>query len=140
MHPVMKMFGMITKSLFGKRVCKMYPFVMPKYFSGTRGHIEIDSSKCILCTLCAKKCPADAIVVERKDKFWQIDRFRCIACNACVDACPKKCLTMNKQYTFADTTKAKSVLKVNVEPPPPPKKEAPPVAPATETAPSSPSA
>ena len=46
-----------------------------------------------------KKCPSDAIEVDRKAKTWAIDRLRCVICGACVEVCPKKCLSMDTAYT-----------------------------------------
>lgn len=53
-----------------------------------------DPSKCVYCTLCAKKCPAGAIEVDRANKVWKLDDEKCIACGTCADACPKKCIIM----------------------------------------------
>lgn len=53
-----------------------------------------DSSKCVYCTLCARKCPAGAIEVDRANKTWTLDEEKCIACGTCADACPKKCIIM----------------------------------------------
>lgn len=60
------------------------------------GKVVNDMSKCILCGLCARKCPQECIVVDRKDtKTWSIDRDKCVQCGACVDACLKfKALSM----------------------------------------------
>lgn len=59
------------------------------------GKIVNDMSKCILCGLCARKCPQECITVDRKDtKTWSIDRDKCVQCGACIDACIKfKCLS-----------------------------------------------
>jgi len=93
----MRIAGLVLKSLLGSE-CKMYPFKKPEFFENTRGSIEIDVPKCVFCTLCAKKCPTDAIVVSRENKTWEIDRFKCIACGVCVDCCAKKCLSFSRQY------------------------------------------
>ena len=53
-----------------------------------------DPSKCVYCTLCAKKCPMGAIEVVRAEKKWALDEEKCIACGTCADACPKKCIIM----------------------------------------------
>ena len=49
---------------------------------------------CVFCTLCAKKCPAGAITVDRAEKKWEIDRDACVKCGVCIQACPKKTLKM----------------------------------------------
>ena len=56
--------------------------------------VIFDDSKCVYCTLCAKKCPVGAITVDRAEKTWEIDRSVCVKCGQCVKNCPKKALTM----------------------------------------------
>ncbi len=46
----------------------------------------IDPQKCTGCTLCRRKCPADAISGERKQPHV-IDDSACIKCGACLEAC-----------------------------------------------------
>lgn len=46
----------------------------------------IDADKCRGCTLCAKKCPANAISGELKSAH-KIDRDKCIKCGSCVSVC-----------------------------------------------------
>ncbi len=46
----------------------------------------IDADKCRGCTLCAKKCPADAIVGQVKSAHG-IDQSKCIKCGSCVSVC-----------------------------------------------------
>lgn len=53
-----------------------------------------DPSVCVYCTLCAKKCPGQAIEVNRAEKTWKLDEEKCIGCGACVDNCPKKCIVI----------------------------------------------
>jgi NADH-quinone oxidoreductase subunit F len=47
---------------------------------------EIDSKKCVGCTLCAKKCPVDAIKGEVK-KPHEIIEEKCIKCGLCFKNC-----------------------------------------------------
>lgn len=83
----------------------MYPVVPREWQERTRGHIEINEEACILCGICAKKCPADAITVDRAGRTWTIERMQCVQCNACADSCPKKCLSMAPDYTQPSTEK-----------------------------------
>ena len=47
---------------------------------------KIDTDACKGCTLCAKKCPADAIVGEVKKAHYIVED-KCIHCGTCVDVC-----------------------------------------------------
>lgn len=115
-----KIANVIAKSLFKKPATLMYPVVPREWQERTRGHVEIDVTSCIVCGICAKKCPADAIVVDRASRTWEIQRMQCIQCNSCVDTCPKKCLTMAPEYTQPDTQKVVDTFEI-----PEVKKEAP---------------
>ena len=53
-----------------------------------------DMSKCICCTLCAKKCPQGAIEVNRAEKTWKLNEDDCIACGNCETVCPKKAIVI----------------------------------------------
>jgi ech hydrogenase subunit F len=97
----MSILKIVGRSLFSKPVTRRFPFVKRDAYPATRGHVAIEIGKCIFCSICAKKCPTDAIVVAKPDRNWSIDRLRCIACGACVDACPKKCLAMANSYAPA---------------------------------------
>ena len=51
------------------------------------------AEKCIGCTICAKKCPVDAIRGELK-KPHEVDPELCIGCEICFTVCPKKAIEM----------------------------------------------
>ena len=112
---VLVMAKTATKSLFSKSACKMYPAREPVLYERTRGRIEIGSSKCIVCTLCAKRCPTGAIVVDREKHTWQIDRFKCILCGNCVEGCKPNALSMVNHYTGPVTQK--KIERYTVSPP-----------------------
>ena len=118
MSDILQMFSVIIKSLFKKSACDMYPVKTPKIYDRTRGRITIEESKCILCSICARKCPTGAITVDRANCKWSIERGKCILCNLCVEACPPKCLHMDNQY--AAPTPEKQID--TVTPPPPAKR------------------
>ena len=58
------------------------------------GKPVMDAEKCVYCTLCAKKCPQEAIHVERKEKIWKLDEEKCVECGICAGACPKKAIEL----------------------------------------------
>ncbi len=47
---------------------------------------SIDVEKCTGCTVCAKKCPTNAIIGGRKQPHFIIPD-KCISCGACLEAC-----------------------------------------------------
>jgi ech hydrogenase subunit F len=96
----------IARSALSKYATRLYPFEKRAPYAATRGHIVIDITTCIFCSLCSKRCPCDAITVDKASTTWTIDRMKCIQCGACVDACPKKCLCMDQTYSPASPTKA----------------------------------
>ena len=53
-----------------------------------------DPSKCVYCTLCAKKCPAGALTVDRAPKTWTLDEESCVGCGSCAAACPKDAIVI----------------------------------------------
>ncbi len=107
-----KLGGMTFGSLFKKPETLLYPFETKTPPAGLKGHIVIDASRCILCGICAKTCPADAIAVEKKDRTWAIDPFRCVQCASCVRACPKSCLTMDPASAPIATAQSCTVVEV----------------------------
>ena len=100
-------FKTLFKSLGSKAPTHSYPHApMPKD-PLVRGHIEIEIETCIFCNICARKCPTDAIVMDRKSKEWEISHFQCIVCGECVEACPKKCLFMRAELVGASDVRTK---------------------------------
>lgn len=53
-----------------------------------RSGVKADGRKCILCKKCEIICPANAIMVSRIAKTWELDKRRCIGCYRCIHACP----------------------------------------------------
>jgi len=96
---------MILRSLFHKPATLMYPVIQREWQELTRGHIENQIDDCIFCGICQKKCPTDAIAVDKSNKTWTIQRMQCIQCSSCVDNCPKHCLSNENTYTAPQTVK-----------------------------------
>ena len=47
---------------------------------------EIEADKCKGCTLCARQCPAGAIIGKVKE-VHVIDNEKCVKCGACIEKC-----------------------------------------------------
>ena len=111
------MLRAITRSILTslrRTVTEMYPTKKNKLPPRYRGrHIFFDEL-CIGCSLCAKVCPNDTIVMlerpEQTDPKLKhrpiIDLNRCIFCGYCAEVCPAKCLFMGSAYEMAETSKA----------------------------------
>lgn len=105
MSKLMSFAGHALSNLFHKPVTNNYPFVKNEFTDRTRGSIQIDIDSCLFCGLCAKKCPSDAIKVDKTTKTWSIDRMGCVQCANCANSCPKNCLKVDKNYTEPNTAK-----------------------------------
>jgi formate hydrogenlyase subunit 6/NADH:ubiquinone oxidoreductase subunit I len=79
-------------------VTTRYPFAPRLELPGSRGALVFTKESCVFCTVCAKRCPTGALVVNRSKRKWAIDRLRCIACGYCVEACPKDSLTFAARH------------------------------------------
>jgi ferredoxin len=77
------------------------------------GKINLDSSKCTGCGLCAIECPTGALTVceEVEKDYFQIlfKHGKCVACNLCAEICPEKCLRMERILEM-DKIDSQSVL------------------------------
>ncbi len=112
------------RTVVQRPVTMLYPAQAAKKTALTRGHVTIDESRCISCGTCQRKCPSQAIVLNKDAKTWQIDRLRCIVCNSCVDTCPVKCLFMDTQYSSPVIARSVEIINITyVKPPKPEKKD-----------------
>lgn len=108
------MINRVFKNILSKPATRLYPLYTREPYERTRGRIFFDPENCIYCSLCQKKCPADAINVDRQNTTWELNAFRCIVCGECVGACPKKCISMtNERRHCSDTKKTISIKKDN---------------------------
>ncbi len=116
-----KLGKMTFGSLFKKPETTLYPVQKKTPPAGLKGHIEVNPETCILCSICAKRCPCGAIEVSKPNRTWACDHYRCVQCGSCVLECPKKALVM--EPTYAPVARQKSVDVVNVPEQPKPQKK-----------------
>lgn len=88
----------IIKNLLSSSVTKSYQEEKNYNYELTRGHIEINTEDCLYCGLCSRKCPTEAISINRQNKEWKVNRLKCIQCGYCIENCPKKCIVMKNDY------------------------------------------
>jgi ech hydrogenase subunit F len=119
--------SLVTRSALAKPATRLYPAERRTPYARTRGHIEFRIDTCNFCTICAHKCPTQAIQVSKLDKTWAIDHSRCILCSICVEDCREGCITLSP--TPCPPMRAKDVLMFRQEHAPPPAHETVTVAP-----------
>ncbi|MDR0439217.1 MAG: 4Fe-4S binding protein [Methanocalculaceae archaeon] len=100
----MKMLKTILRQFVHKPVTTTFPAESARYFDATRGHVVFDPSRCASCMICMKRCPSQAIVVDRAAKTWTIDRFRCVICSQCVELCKFNVLSLATGYSVCATS------------------------------------
>ncbi len=91
-----------------------YPVRKQRMAARFRGRHVFFDELCIGCSLCAKVCPNNTIVMleraEQTDPKLRhrpiIDLNRCIFCGYCAEVCPAKCLFMGHAYEMAGKSKA----------------------------------
>ena len=110
-----KIAKVLMKSFFDKPATLMYPVVQREWQERTRGSIDIEAESCILCGICAKRCPTKAIETDRTTGLWTIHRMQCIQCGECAAACPKKCLSMNQKYTEPQPEKVVDSVEIPIQ-------------------------
>lgn len=89
-----KMLPTVLRNLLDGPATRMYPIKVRKPFQNARGHIVFDDDKCVLCGVCAMRCPADAISTDKESKTLSFEPARCIVCEVCVQGCPSDAITL----------------------------------------------
>ena len=56
----------------------------------------VHEDKCTKCTICIKKCPVDAIKLNKKG-FAEVNKEICIGCGVCTRYCPSKTISMKRR-------------------------------------------
>lgn len=65
------------------------------------GELKYKENFCILCGICAKKCPEGAITMD--DKIT-VDFGKCTGCGVCAEVCPKKVVKLiDEKAIICDT-------------------------------------
>jgi ech hydrogenase subunit F len=100
-----EMTWLALKWAIKKPVTSRYPFEPRVAIAGSRGRVTFSREQCVYCTVCAKKCPTGALLVNRVHKRWGIDRLKCIGCGYCVEVCPKKSIALSTQHEAPAVTK-----------------------------------
>jgi len=103
--PYFEMARLALKWAFAEPPTTKYPFEPRRLIPGSRGRLTFNKETCVYCSVCAKKCPTGALVVNRAQKQFSLDRLRCISCGYCVELCPKDSLALSEDHAVPSTTK-----------------------------------
>jgi ech hydrogenase subunit F len=106
----------IFKNLVTGSATRAYPIEVRPGFDNARGELSNDIDGCTLCGICAKKCPSQCILVDRKSGIWEMNPYSCVFCGICVDACPKSCLVHSSGHKKPVRAKASVVLNKEIKP------------------------
>ncbi|MBU1611800.1 MAG: 4Fe-4S binding protein [Proteobacteria bacterium] len=98
------------RSLFRRPTTRRYPAEVRKPYAGSRGEIVNDASACILCGLCARRCPTSCIEVDKHLCLWVHDPFACVLCGWCAEVCPTDSLTQTEQRPTPRTVRQRTEL------------------------------
>ena len=78
------------------------------------GIVEVDSSRCTGCGLCALDCPTEAMTLQRKgeDDSYRIlfQHDLCVGCGLCRKFCPEQCITVERGLDLSKMGKGPSIL------------------------------
>ena len=119
------MWKTVLANLFSTPATRPYPAERREPFAGARGAITFDDDRCTACAACSKKCPAQAIEVDRAAKTLAFHPFRCIVCEACREVCTRDAIGLDAAHRGpaaalpVEQHACRGVVK------PPPKKPAP---------------
>ena len=110
-----KLGTMTLGGLVKKPETLQYPAETKAPYSGQKGVVvNAKTDVCNLCGLCEKRCPANAIVVDRDKSTWSISHLSCIQCGYCISGCPKKALEMKGERPALAAKKEMEVIKIKL--------------------------
>ena len=78
------------------------------------GIVEVDSSRCTGCGLCALDCPTEALSLRRKgeDDSYRIlfQHGLCVGCGLCRKFCPEQCINVERGLDLSRIGEGPSIL------------------------------
>ena len=92
------MLGTVVRNGLNKPATRAYPYVKREPFANARGQLVVSGENCIFCSLCARRCPTNALEVDRAGKVFKFYPLKCIVCGACVEACNKGSLSLDNHH------------------------------------------
>lgn len=87
----------------------------PNALAKSNYHAEVDLEDCIACSICAVRCPMNAVSVKKDKEPSEIDEERCIGCGACHPTCPVDAINLVKGEEPVSPPKYKEYLQALLE-------------------------
>ena len=100
------MLPTVLRNLLDGPATRLYPIQVRESFQNARGHVVFNDDKCTLCSVCALRCPADAISIDKESKTLSFHPARCIVCEVCVLSCPSDAIDLDLQMAYSFLQKA----------------------------------
>lgn len=94
------MFKIIKKIIKYPRLTQNYPKYPFKSIPFI-GKPEIDLEKCTRCGECVKRCPSNAIVLDKEANSIGINYDDCVFCSLCEEVCPVGAAQMTSKFELA---------------------------------------
>jgi hydrogenase-4 component H len=98
----------LWRSLWRKPITVSFPFGPLQLSPSYRGRVALDVAACRACGLCARDCPASALVVERQGRRGvRITHYydRCANCGQCELSCPTQAIRLQPDFTPGGTSR-----------------------------------
>lgn len=93
-EPMPVMLPTVLRNLLDGPATRLYPIQVRESFQNARGHVVFNDEKCTLCSVCALRCPADAISIDKESSTLSFHPARCIVCEVCVLGCPSDAIEL----------------------------------------------
>lgn len=95
------LFPHVWRTLWGKAVTIPFPFGPLSLPPSYRGRLMMDIAACKGCGVCARDCPAKALIVERRGRRGvRVVHYydRCTACGQCELSCRHKAIRLEPAF------------------------------------------
>lgn len=94
----MLMSKTIFSNLLNKYATRLHPFEQRPMPKGFRGRLQFSADTCIMCGLCARKCPTHCITINADTGLWEREVKACVFCGVCAECCPTHSITQTNVY------------------------------------------
>jgi len=94
-----------------------YPLAPHPAEEGFRGHVVVETDRCVGCAGCADVCPARCILVTDVSRSWRVIRRhleRCVQCGRCEAACGYDAVRLVPDYELGTPDRADLLIEQRI--------------------------